>query len=300
MNGAPPGADRTGTGADEGREGRGRRLERIAVGLLSVATGVVLVYLAVKGPLWLGHIRYKTAPVIDNQVVGQDLVNLFLLAPISIAGGMALLLGKGFAKYLLVLTPLYLVYYALSYTIGWEWSSPRYGGNSQRYTFHFLLVLVSALLTLLYCLSALPRARRARFGKWGLAVYSAVLGALLLVFAGMWIGEVREVMATGTTRGYDLAPTAFWLVRVFDLGFSIPLGLLSIYLLWARPEGSFAIQLVFYGFFGTMIVAVNAMGLFMLARGDPTFLWRDLAVFLALGATIFAGFGYVIRGYRAG
>ena len=88
----------------------GNEFERILVSLLAVATGVLLIYLAIQGPLFLGHIRYKTAAVINNQIVGQDVVNLFLLSLISIAGGIALWLRKPIAKYLLITTPLYLIY----------------------------------------------------------------------------------------------------------------------------------------------------------------------------------------------
>jgi hypothetical protein len=276
----------------------GSEFERVLVSLLALATGALLIYLAIQGPLFLGAIRYKTAAVVNNQLVGQDLVNLFLLSVISIAGGVALWFKKPIAKYLLITTPLYLIYYVLSYTIGWEWSSPRYTGNSEKFFFYFLFILVAALIVMLYSLSVFPRDRVARFGKIGLAIYSALFVFFILVFAAMWMKEVFEVIATGTTRGYDIAPAAFWLVRVFDLGFTIPLGLISVYLLWTRPSSSFPIQFMFYGFFLTMIVAVNSMGITMLVNKDPLFLWRDLSVFLILGVIVFAGFFYILRGYK--
>ncbi|HOY50359.1 MAG TPA: hypothetical protein PLX49_01270, partial [Prolixibacteraceae bacterium] len=131
-----------------------------------------------------------------------------------------------------------------------------------------------------------------------LLIYTLLNLFFMLIFAGMWISEVREVIATGTARGYDIAPTAFWLVRVFDLGFTIPLGILSIYLLWTRPDTTFPVQFMFYGFFLTMIIAVNAMGVIMLLNNDPTFLFRDLSVFLTLGAIISFGFGFILKNYR--
>lgn len=278
---------------------RGARFERVAVGLIAIAAGIVLVVLAAQGPLFFNVIRYKTAAVINNQLVGQDVVNLFLLAPILVAGGVTLLMGRRIAPFLLILTPLFLIYYALSYTIGWEWSAAQYEGNNEQYTFHFLFVLIAALIILLYTLSIFPSHAEARFRRTGLAVYSVLFVLFLLVFASMWVGEILDVMHTGSARGYDLAPTAFWLVRIFDLGFSIPLGLVSVYLLWVKPDSSYPIQFLFYGFFVTMIVAVNAMGLMMYLRDDPTFLMRDLVVFLVLAAIILAGFAYILRGYRS-
>jgi hypothetical protein len=276
----------------------GNEFERILVSVLALATGAVLIYLAIQGPLFLGRIHYKTAAVINNQIVAQDLVNLCLLSVISIAGGAALWFRKPIAKYLLITTPLYLIYYVLSYTIGCEWSSGRYTGNNEQYFFHFLFILVAALIVMLYSLAVFPRDRAARFNKKGLAAYSVLFVFFMLVFASMWLKEVRQVMATGTTRGYEIAPAAFWLVRVFDLGFTIPLGLISVYLLWTRPATSFPIQFMFYGFFLTMIVAVNAMGITMFLKHDPTFLMRDLIVFLILGLIVFAGFFYILRGFK--
>jgi hypothetical protein len=279
-------------------DGFGGDFERVLIGLLAVITGALLIYLALQGPLFWGTIRYKSDPIITNQIIGQDVVNLFLLSVISIAGGIALWLRQAIGKYLLLLTPLYLIYFVLSYTIGWEWSSPNYTGNSEKYFFHFLFILIAALLVMFYALSVFPRDRAASFDKKGLIVYSTLLVFFLLVFASMWIKEVLDVMSRGTTRGYELAPTAFWLVRVFDLGFTIPLGLLSVYLLWARPASSFAIQFMFYGFFCTMVVAVDAMGVIMWLKKDPTFLFRDLAVFLILSVIVFAGFVYILRHFK--
>jgi len=276
----------------------GNSFERIFVALISIANGITLIYLAIEGPLFLQHIKYKTADIINNQLVGQDIVNMFLLGPILFAGGITLYLRKRISRYLLIITPLYLIYYVLSYTIGWEWSSPKYSGNSELYTYHFLFILISSLIILLYSLSIFPRNVEGTFKRKGLIVYSVLFSLFLLVFASMWIKEVQEVMLTGTTRAYEIAPTAFWVIRIFDLGFSIPLGFISVYLLWVRPNTSYPIQFMFYGFFLTMIIAVNVMGIIMLLNNDPTFMMRDLIVFLFLAIIIIAGFIYVVRNYK--
>jgi hypothetical protein len=278
--------------------GFGNSFERIFVALLAIATGITLIYLAIEGPLLFHHVKYKTADIINNQLVGQDIVNLFLLSPVLIIGGVTLFFKRRISRYLLLTTPLYLIYFVLSYTIGWEWSSTRYSGNSEVYTFHFLFILISSLVILLYALSIFPKNLEGTFTKKGLVAYSLLFSLFLLIFASMWIKEVHEVMSTGTTRAYDVAPTAFWVVRIFDLGFSIPLGFISVYLLWVRPHTTYPIQFMFYGFFLTMIVAVNAMGFMMFLNNDPTFMMRDLLVFLILALIILIGFVYVLRNYR--
>ncbi len=276
----------------------GNSFERIFVSIISIVSGIFLVYLAIEGPLFLHNINYKTAQVINNQLVGQDIVNIFLLSPILIAGGVTLFLRKRISPYLLIITPLYLIYYVLGYTIGWEWSSQEYSGNSQLYTFYFLFILISSLIILMYSLSIFPKYAKSNFKKIGLIIYTILFSLFLMIFASMWIKEIMEVISTGTARGYDIAPTAFWLVRIFDLGFSIPLGFISVYLLWVRPDKSYPIQFLFYGFFFTMVIAVNAMGFEMLINNDPTFMLRDLAVFLILAFIIISGFVYIIKNYK--
>jgi hypothetical protein len=276
----------------------GNSFERIFVALISIATGITLIYLAIQGPLFLQNIKYKTADFVNNQLVAQDFVNMFLLSPILIIGGVTLYFRKQISQYLLIMTPLYLIYFVLSYTIGWEWSSQKYSGNSELYTYYFLFILIASLIILLYSLSIFPQNVTSTFNRKGLIIYSFLFPIFLLIFASMWIKEVQEVMSTGTARAYDIVPTAFWVVRIFDLGFSIPLGLISVYLLWARPNTTYPIQFMFYGFFLTMIIAVNAMGFVMFLKNDPTFMLQDLIVFLILALIIFAGFFYVKRNYK--
>ena len=165
------------------------------------------------------------------------------------------------------------------------------------YTFHFLFILISSLIILMYSLSIFPKNVESSFKKKGLIIYSVLFIFFLLIFASMWIKEILEVMFTGTTLAYDIAPTAFWTIRIFDLGFSIPLGLISVYLLWIRPNTTYQIQFMFYGFFITMIIAVNSMGFMMLLNHDPTFLIRDLIVFIILALIIFIGFIYILKNY---
>jgi hypothetical protein len=276
----------------------GNSFERIFVAILAILNALTLIYLSVQGPMILGNIKYKTAEIVNNQLIGQDLINLILLSPILLIAGLGLLFRKNFAKYLLMMTTLFLIYYALSYTIGWEWSNSAYTGNNQHYFFLFLFVLISSLIFMMFSLSIFPKNIEVNFKKSGLIIYSALMIFFLLVFASMWIGEVVELTKTGMTRGYDIAPTTFWLVRTFDLGFTIPLGIISVYLLWVRPISSYPIQFMFYGFFFTMIIAVNAMGIMMLVKNDPTFLWRDLIVFLCLALIVFFGFVYVNKNYK--
>lgn len=277
---------------------KAKAFERFFVGFMAMSAGLLLIYLALLGPLFLGIIKYRTAEAIISQLIGQDIVNLFLLSPLLILGGLALILKKSYALYLLIFTPLFLIYYSLSYSIGWEWSSPLYFGNNEKYILFFIFILIASMIILLYSLAFFPLSPIPRLKRKGLIIYSFIFSLFLSIFAVMWLKEVTDVMIRGTARGYELAPTAFWVVRVFDLGFSIPLGFISLYLLWTRPQKAFPLICLFYGFFITQIVAVNAMSWAMFFKKDPTFLWRDLIVFSLLAIIIFFGFFYLLRSYR--
>ena len=161
----------------------GNSFERIFVTIISIATGITLIYLAIEGPLFLNHIRYKLSEIINNQIVGQDIVNMFVLSPVFIIGGVTLLFRKRISQYLLIVTPLYLIYFVLSYTLGCEWSSVKYSGNNESNTFYFLFVLISSLVILLYSLSIFPKKVESNFNKKALAVYSVLFSLFLMIFA---------------------------------------------------------------------------------------------------------------------
>lgn len=272
--------------------------ERRFISLIAFGSALMLIYLAIQGPMVQSYIQYKTHPLVINQLIGQDAINLFVMSPILLISSVLLMLKKRLALYLLIMSPLYLMYYALSYMIGWEWMAPTYQGNNYLYFFDFLFVLISAMLILLYALHNFSKRVKSSFSRWSLSIYSVIYSIFLLMFAAMWMQEILEVMETGTSRGYAIAPTAFWLVRSIDLGFCIPLGFVSIYLLWIRPNLSYAVQFLFYGFFMTQILAVLAMAIVMFINHDPTFEWGSTLVFVALAAIVFCGFGYILRNYK--
>ena len=276
----------------------GTAFERYLICFLSLTTGLVLIYLAVEGPLLLNTIHYKTSPSGIFQIKGQDLINLFLLGPLLICSSIALYFMKEISKYLIILTPLYLIYYVLSYTIGLEWSSVTYSGNSEHYSFYFLFVMVSALITLLYALSIFPKLFQHSLKKNQLMIYSIIFVVFILLFSSMWFKEVISVIQTGTTPGYNEAPAGFWTIRFLDLGFTIPVGLISVYLLWTRPTETYSVQFMFYGFFITMISAVNAMGIMMFLNNDPLFTVGSMAVFMILALIVFTGFIFIIKNFK--
>ncbi|MFX0092208.1 MAG: hypothetical protein ACFFBD_10640, partial [Candidatus Hodarchaeota archaeon] len=91
------------------------------------------------------------------------------------------------------------------------------------------------------------------------------------------------------------SPNVFWVVKYLDLGLTIPLGFLGLYLFLTRPKQAYPILLLFFGFFITLATAVNAMGYIMLMNQDPELQVGGLVIFGILMLLAYAGFFYLIK-----
>src|SRR4030066_144624 len=123
------------------------------------------------------------------------------------------------------------------------------------------LLLITPIL-LIASLSMFTVKDTPMFKPRSLRIYVGVMGVFLLMFAAMWISELLQVVSTGDTSSgsYGDAPTVFWVIRYFDLGVTIPLGFLALFLLLTKPERSYSMILLFFGFFITLGTAVNSLG----------------------------------------
>jgi hypothetical protein len=100
-----------------------------------------------------------------------------------------------------------------------------------------------------------------------------LLGSVTIGLA--WIRQIVDLTVYGALTGADAlayadAPGAFWLVRIVDLGFIIPMCLATGVGLWR--DSAIAIKAA-YGVLAFMTLqasSVLAMGTIMIWRGDPT------------------------------
>jgi len=240
-------------------------------------------------------IHYKTTQSGVWQTEGQDLVDLVLIAPILIIGGILQLREQAASKYFLILTPITLMYTGLSYGIGEEWSNSSLTGNVQNYFALYLTLIISGLVLLIGSLSQFSLSDAPKFNRKTLRIYVPLFSIFLLVFAAMWVSQVSQVINTGdlSDGSYSSSPTVFWAIRYFDLGFTIPLGFLALFLLWSRPKRAYPIVLLFFGFFITLGTAVNSMGAIMVIHGASDL--SSFLIFPILGILAYAGFFYLIK-----
>ena len=279
-------------------EKRHEIFEKYVIGLTAIVVGLTIAAISILGPIGLDIIKYASSESAITQGMGQDLVNLVLITPICLIGGFLYITDRGNAKYFLILVPLYsLLYTGLAYGLFPEWSHPVYTGNSEQFSILFYIVIIGSLLLLVSTLPMFSPEDAPDFNKRNLTIYITLMTIFLVLFAFMWIGEYLEVLATGdtSTGSYSEAPTIFWVVRYFDLGITIPLGFIGLYLLYTRTKQAYPIMLLFFGFFVTISSAVVGMAVVMLLKNDPNFQAEGLLIFPVLGILAWTGFFYLIK-----
>jgi hypothetical protein len=269
-------------------------------GSVAIVCGLVLIAIAVLGPLMLGDIHYRTSQSGIWQTEGNDIVNLVLIAPLLLIGGGLELARKKSSKYFLILTPITLMYTGISVGVGQEWSNPAITGNFEQYAWLFLILVIGGLFLLLGNLSKFTPDDAPEFKPRTLKAYVAFLSVFLFIFALMWISEIMQVMSTGdtTTGSYTAAPTSFWMIRFLDLGISIPIGYMALLLMLSKPKKAYPVVLLFFGFFITMGSAVNAMGLVEVVNNDPSIGGANasgLVIFPILGILAYASLLFLLK-----
>jgi len=270
------------------------------VGVVAIICAVTLVVIAVLGPALLGIIRYRTSQSGIWQTEAFDITDLLVLAPILLIGGILQLAERSSSKYFLILAPITLMTVGLEYGLGQEWSSTAYTGNVEAYSWLFLILVIGGLILLIGSLSRFTGEDAPSFKPKWLKVYVGVMAVFLLFFAVMWSSQLYEVITTGNTSGgeYLAAPTAWWVVRYFDLGITIPVGIIALLLLLSKPKKAYPMILLFFGFFITLGTSVNASAILLVANRDPSVSGSGaggLVIFPVLGILAYAGLFYLVK-----
>jgi hypothetical protein len=222
---------------------------------------------AILGPLGFGLIAWRVSANGLNQTYGADAAILALVVPATLAAAWLWWRGRRLGAPLALGAGLAALYYGIAETLGPDYI--RYPGNNERYFLLFLAVITLAWIVAARAWAALDPAPP-RPPVWlarGLAVVLA-LGAGVIGVA--WLAQLLDIAVSGAvTPEYLEAPSAFWTVRIVDLGFIAPVCLGVGVGLW-RGSG-LAIKAA-YGVVAFMVLqaaAVLAMGGVMLWRDDP-------------------------------
>jgi len=79
--------------------------ERYAVRSAAILIGVAVAAVSILGLLAIGIIRYRRSAYSIQIVAGQDLIHVFLIVPICLAGGILRLAASPKSKHLLIAMP---------------------------------------------------------------------------------------------------------------------------------------------------------------------------------------------------
>jgi hypothetical protein len=133
-------------------------------------------------------------PVRGVSAHGAGCANLFVFSPLFVIGGLLLWLGKKAGDYILALAPIFLIYYGLSVGIGIEWSRPEYSGNSEQAFGLFLTLIISGVLFIPVVMGLFSHRTMRPFSGKTRPIYLSAFLLFIMLFAGMWISEVRSVL----------------------------------------------------------------------------------------------------------
>lgn len=266
----------------------------LAVPLVLIGCGAVSVSLL--GPLVLGVIDYHVSGGASAQVRGGDVAGLLLVAPVCLVAAGLTLRGSPGADALALAPASYGLYMYTQLAIAGDLA--RYPGNSERWfgLFWALIVLCGVVLALagrrvLVAAEPAARPRLERVTAWYLLTAAAFL------VAGLHLpGLVDAWHEAPASTEYLADPGVFWLVKVMDLGYVVPVLVATGFgvlreLPWARRLLAPAV-----GWSALLASSVSGMGISMVATGSP-----GASLGLAAGFTLVAvvALGLATAAYRS-
>jgi hypothetical protein len=242
-----------------------------AVALAGLA--LALAAAALLGPVVLAVIDWRVSANSLNQTCGADGAALVLLVPLSALAAWFAWRGRKVAAPLAFGIGLASLYYGVASVIGADYV--QYQGNNERFFLLFLVIIVLSWTVAAWGWSAmdaaptrpnrvLARATAVVFVAGGLLIGSAWLIQLITIAANGSLTAAADVQA------YAESPSAYWLVRIVDLGFIVPLAIVSGVGLWRGSPTATKAACGVATFMTLQASAVLAMGVVMLVRDDPT------------------------------
>ena len=202
----------------------GTRAAEVALGVVLLLLGIGAATVALLGPLGAGVIVYHVSEGAAQQVRGGDLAGLLLMAPWAWVSAALLLRGHRAGASLALAPAAYGLYMYSQLAISGD--IDRYVGTSHRYfPLFWALTTLSGVGVILAGVRIVrdpmfPRYRRrlVRGAGW----YSLVVAAFLLV--GLHLPGLLDAWRQEPVSAEYLAdPNVFWVVKLMDLAFVLPL-----------------------------------------------------------------------------
>jgi hypothetical protein len=244
------------------------RTAAVLAGLLVLLAGGITAA-TIAGPLVLDRLVYRTSDTTLHQVVGGDLAGLVVVVPVALVAATLVWRGHPLAPVLALGPGLWAVYVYLQLIVGQEHLDLP--GNSERF-FPLLLgvfVLGGAVAVLAWSLSAVadpsPPGRRLERTT---GIVLLVLASFLVV--GLHLPTLLDAMGDDpTSLEYTSSPTAFWIVKVMDLGIIVPAAIATGVGLLLGAAGARRPARALLVAYALLSASVTGMAVVMLVHDDP-------------------------------
>jgi hypothetical protein len=223
---------------------------------------------AILGPLVLGVIEFRVSENAEGQLIGGEIVSLFVAAPLAVLAGAFWLRGHRLAPVLAIGPALYALYLYVQLIVGPDYH--RYPGNNERFFPLFLAVVILGWALALRAWSAVGVAQLPAPAAGLRRLLAGILIILSGIFALAWTASIADVLVgESVAQAYEEDPTLFWLVRLMDLGFVIPAALITGVGLLRRAPWATRPAYAVTAFLTLEVGAVAGMSTAMTVRDDP-------------------------------
>jgi hypothetical protein len=220
------------------------------------------------GPLGFGMIQWRVSANGLNQTYGADGASLALVVPSALAAAWLWRKHHRLAAPLALGVGLATLYYAIAEVLGGDYL--RYPGNNERFFVLFLALIIVSWVCAVRGWSALDVSPPAPSTSMRRAI-----GVVMLLGGGLiglaWMAQLVPIALTGNVGpDYLDSPSAFWTIRIVDLGFIVPLALWTGVGLWTAKPSAIKVAYGLASFLTLQGASVLTMGVVMLMRQDPT------------------------------
>jgi hypothetical protein len=238
----------------------------LPIGLLAIGVGLAAV--ALLGPLATGAIDYRVSETLRNQTIGLDAVSLLVVAPLAAWAALLTRRGHPAGPALALGIGAYTSYMFLQYVVGPDYA--HLAGNNQL-LFPLCLVLFTAgWAVVLRAWAIFDADWAALLPHPARLIGRVVLPVLAFVAFVRYVPMLADAMRSSPAdKGYLAGPTFFWAIALLDLGVFLPLTVAAC--VGIRRGARWAPRALFtaVGWLGLVGPAVAAMGIAMVANGDP-------------------------------
>jgi hypothetical protein len=250
---------------------------------------------AILGPLGAGVIGWRVSAIGLNQTYGADAACLLLVVPTALVAASLWRHGHRLAAPLALGAGLGTLYYAIAETLGCDYL--RYPGNNERFFLLFLALIILGWTTAARAWVALDP-NPPQPARWLARFLSIVLGLGGALIGISWLAQIVAIALRGVVGPeYTDSPSAFWTIRIVDLGFLVPICLATSVGLWRGAPAAIKAAYGVSAFLTLQAASVLAMGAVMLARNDPTASPALVYALAPLTLALLAGTVVLLRSY---